>query len=229
MIKQKPIKFKSKQEWLDGRMNSIGSSEVAAIMNLSKWMSPLDVYNKIVNKKMKVVPPNERMAIGTLSEPLIRKQFALDTIHRYKVYNPPRHNWVFLCPFNNRISCSPDGIFRDLITKDYYGLEIKHIEIIKREDKEKWESDQLPNYYFTQCLQYQIVIPVLKGTLLLAHLVYKQYDQATDSFLTTKTENKQFWIFRKDEQKNLDYMFKKECEFLSDCDKHIKPKTLIVI
>jgi len=58
-------------EWLEWRNQGIGASEVAAIMGLSKWDTPLSLWAK----KTGIIPPqseeNEAMEWGHLMEPIL--------------------------------------------------------------------------------------------------------------------------------------------------------------
>lgn len=58
-------------EWLEERRKSIGASEVASVMGLSKWATPLDVYKS----KLGVDRPFDPILgfVGHESEPIIHK------------------------------------------------------------------------------------------------------------------------------------------------------------
>ena len=115
--------FNTKEEWLEARKCTIGSSEAAACDGKSKWMSTDDLYNKVALGKVKTIPENDRMKVGTKAEKLIRSLFALDTQERYKIKNPPRNKyWLFYAEDNHMLTCSPDGFLIDKLNKDNFGL-----------------------------------------------------------------------------------------------------------
>ena len=64
------------QQWLDMRKNSVGGSEIAAALGLSRWRSPFDVWAEKTGHVTKKDEPTDAMRFGTLLEPVIRKEFA---------------------------------------------------------------------------------------------------------------------------------------------------------
>lgn len=65
----------ARSEWLAARQTGIGGSDVAAILGLSKWRTPLSVY---LEKRGESAPQddNESMLWGRVLEPVIRQQYA---------------------------------------------------------------------------------------------------------------------------------------------------------
>lgn len=64
----------SRQQWLEERRKGIGGSDVAAILGLSPWKSPLDVYLDKIGE----APPDKetkRQRRGQAIEPLILRKF----------------------------------------------------------------------------------------------------------------------------------------------------------
>jgi putative phage-type endonuclease len=69
---------KDKQQWLEGRRRGIGGSDVAAVLQLSPWRTPLDVWND----KLGLSPEHEMTSSlywGTTLEQVVAKEFALRT------------------------------------------------------------------------------------------------------------------------------------------------------
>ena len=74
----------------------IGGADMAALVGLSRWKSPLDVWAQKLGLVEKVVQ-NEPMKWGVLLEPLIAREYAERTGRRLrKIANPrhPKHNWM---------------------------------------------------------------------------------------------------------------------------------------
>jgi putative phage-type endonuclease len=127
-------------EQLERRKQGIGGSDVAAILGLSPWQTPLDVFlsktGDIANE------PNDDMADGTIAEefivamyqrrhPLVRICRSIEVIH-------PREKWM-RC--NLDAGCMENG--------ELFILEAK------RSNYGEWGdelTDQIPNYYLTQCV-----------------------------------------------------------------------------
>jgi len=81
-------------EWLKARTTGIGGSDVAAILGLSKWKTPLQVYQE---KRGEIEPQadNDAMKWGRYLEPVVRQAYAdatgrevlvLDQMVRHPIY-----------------------------------------------------------------------------------------------------------------------------------------------
>ena len=62
-------------EWLKTRQTGIGGSDVAAILGISKWTTPLDVYNEKV-ADTPTEKDSDSMEWGRRLEPVIRQAYA---------------------------------------------------------------------------------------------------------------------------------------------------------
>ena len=65
----------SREEWLKLRIKGIGGSDAAAVCNLSRYSSALDVWLLKTGRKV-ATPDNDAMLFGRLLEPIIRQEFA---------------------------------------------------------------------------------------------------------------------------------------------------------
>jgi putative phage-type endonuclease len=78
-------KPQSRDEWLEIRKAGIGGSEVAAILGLSPWSSPVDVWlDKTGRSEPK--PENDAMRWGNLLEGIVAKEYAMQnnaTVRNY--------------------------------------------------------------------------------------------------------------------------------------------------
>ena len=72
----KLIECKTREDWLAERMRGIGGSEIAAVMGLSRWKSPLAVWaektNKLPDDPLK---QSEIMEIGLELEEYVAQKF----------------------------------------------------------------------------------------------------------------------------------------------------------
>lgn len=68
----------NRDEWLEHRRSGIGGSDVAAIIGMSKWKTPLQVYQ---DKRGEGVaqPDNDAMRWGRYLEPVVRQAYADET------------------------------------------------------------------------------------------------------------------------------------------------------
>lgn len=88
-----------REEWLAERRTGIGGSDVAAVLGLSPWATPWQVYVD----KVGAVPPddgaNEAMRLGQLLEPIILDLFTERTgmvlTERQLMVRHPDHEWAF--------------------------------------------------------------------------------------------------------------------------------------
>lgn len=76
------------EQWLKERRLGIGGSDAAAVLGLSKWKTPYDVYADKLGLA-DPIPDNEAMLWGRLQEPLIRQQYADRTGRAVTVPNAP--------------------------------------------------------------------------------------------------------------------------------------------
>lgn len=218
----------SDAEWHAARKSTIGGSEAAAVVNKSKWMTPNDLYNKLVSGKEKSVSENDRMRVGTLAERYIRDLFALHH-KRFIIKNPPmRKHWFFVRKDKPYLSCTPDGIATDTFTKEKWGVEIKDVELRTNADKNAWEGNLLPDQYYYQILQYMVVCNDLSGVVIVANLSYFKHNEDTDKWEYDYSKIVPYYIYRNEVETHIAYLERKETEFY---EKNIKgrkrPKTII--
>lgn len=132
-------------EWLAQRKTGIGGSDAAAVLGLSKWATPLQVYlDKISNETNDFDSPS--MKWGRILEPVIRQEYADHTGQEIlkPQYELIRHQQ---CPF---ILASLDGF-----TADNRVVEIK----TSKYDRDWGEegTDQVPQEYLIQVQHYMAV------------------------------------------------------------------------
>ncbi len=211
--------FKTKEEWLKAKEQTIGGSEAAMVVNRSKWGNASSLYSKfMLGNKDK--PTNERMSQGARAEEHIRALFTLDYENRFIVKAPPKRKyWFFQRLDKPYIACTPDGLVVDKTDKSIWGLEIKDVEIRHAEERELWENNVLIDQYYFQCLQYLLTINDLKGVVLFAHLKYYKYDRKKEQWIFEKAIDKPYWVYRDDlsVQTNLRLLENHETKFYNEC------------
>lgn len=229
-MKNYKVENLTKEEWLERKKTTIGGSEASAVCNKSKWLTPNDLYNKMVLGKVKKVKLNARMQEGTLAESLIRNLFALDD-KRYVVKNPPKtKQWFFTRKDKPYLSCTPDGLANEVGNGRKWGIEIKDVELRSKGEKDLWEYNQLPDQYYYQVLQYLVVINDLDGVILIAHLKYFTLDEETHKWVFDYAVDRPYYILREDIKSHIDYLEKKETEFYEvNIKGRTRPKNIISI
>lgn len=89
--------LQAREAWLDERRTGIGGSDVAAILGLSPWKSPLEVYLDKIGEAPEQ-DDNAAMAWGRALEPLIRQAYEAQTGRTILVptasYVHPQHSFM---------------------------------------------------------------------------------------------------------------------------------------
>lgn len=134
----------SRHEWLEMRRSGIGGSDVAAIVGLSKWRTPTDVYNSKIEAP--VDNDNASMEWGRRLEPVIREKYAEAV--GMSVETPP---FMFRHQEHKFMIADVDGIRADG----------RIVEIKTARTQQGWGedgTDEIPDYYKTQVQHYMTVL-----------------------------------------------------------------------
>ena len=65
----------SREEWLRYRQMGIGGSDVASLIGINKWKSPIELWMEKTGQKNQVIEENESMMWGHIMESVIRNHF----------------------------------------------------------------------------------------------------------------------------------------------------------
>ena len=88
----------ARDEWLQARRKGLGGSDIGAIMGLSPWRSPLDVYLDKTDPLPPVDEQNEAMYWGATLEDVVAREYATRTGRRVQRVNAqlrhPDHHWM---------------------------------------------------------------------------------------------------------------------------------------
>lgn len=179
-------------KWLALRREGVGGSDIAAIMGISPWRTPLGVYCE-KRDLIKRAPTNEAMLFGTKMEPVLR-EWAGETISEQS----QQPTSVFSSPYMYRSSeyafmlANIDGV---AVREDlaYAGVELKTVD---RSKAKEWE-DGVPDYYEAQ-VQWYMGITGLAAWYVFA-LIGKQqklFIVAADAekINAQRSAAKKFWI-----------------------------------
>lgn len=147
------IEYASREEWLQGRINTLGASEVACVLGMG-FQSPLDLWKVKTGKvKPKDLSDNERVKYGTEAEAHLRSLFALKSHDKYSVeYFPYR---VYLNE-SKILSCTLDGELYRLCDETKGILEIKTVQINSKRELEDWNGKIKNCYYVQVCQQLSV-------------------------------------------------------------------------
>ena len=145
-------------EWLEFRKSHVGASESAAILGVSPYKTPLDVFNEKTNRSF-LEPMNDAMRLGTEMEPKIRKEWERLT---GKIFDTPtaEHDDY---PY---ISASFDGYCHEdnSIIECKFSRHPKLANCIKKHDIEYFK--EIYKHYWVQCQHLMFVSEAKECTLI---------------------------------------------------------------
>jgi len=139
------IDYPNREEWLKGRINTLGASEIASAMGMG-FMSQIDLW-KIKTGRMpaKDISQSSRVKYGTDAEEHLRALFALKHKNEYRVeYHPYRTYINTDIPF---MSCTLDGELVRLSDGARGIWEGKTVWIIRSSELEEWNGKIKQAYY----------------------------------------------------------------------------------
>ena len=134
----------TREEWLDARRTGIGGSDVAAILGLSPWKSPVMVYMDKIGESPDQ-EENEAMYWGNVLEDVVAKEFEKRTGMKVK-----RKNAIIRHADYPWMLANVDR----LIIGQKAGLECK---TANEYAKDAWDGDKAPDVYILQCMHYMAV------------------------------------------------------------------------
>lgn len=201
----------SHEEWLEARKRQgIGGSDAAAVCDLSPWKSSSTLWlEKAGRKKTAEIKGNAAIELGHTLEPAIRNLFAAKHPEFAVDYNPydllfqSERPWLF-ATLDGELTRKEDGAQGI--------LEIKTSTLMRKSDREKWSNGNMPKYYIVQCC-HQLLATGWDFVFLAAFLMNAEKDEC---------QYLEYEMHREDLQENLEYILKKETQFIQ----HLKDGTM---
>lgn len=180
-------------EWHEARRSSLGASEVAAVLGLSPWQTPLSVYMAKMGVRNEI--PENLAYFGRALEPVIA-QWITDTRPEVGVladgYSARSKKWPWLTVSPDRVALA--GLHDTSREFDYIPVELKTSSAFGRD---KW-SEGVPLFYQAQVQAQIAVLDAPYGWLAVLHggnepELYRveRDDDFIDNHLIPKT--KAFW------------------------------------
>ncbi|MCL6563291.1 MAG: YqaJ viral recombinase family protein [Firmicutes bacterium] len=135
--------------WLQARRHGLGGSDIAAILGLNPWRSPLDVWaEKVSEEPSATEPPSEAAYWGQLLEDVVAKEFARRTGLKVQ-----RRQAILQHPTIPYLLANVDRIVRG----DPDGPALLEVKTTGARHAGDWANDQVPAYYFPQVQHYLLV------------------------------------------------------------------------
>lgn len=143
-----------KEAWLAERRKGIGGSDVAAIMGLSPWSTPVTVW---LDKTGRSEPKEETeaMRIGTELEDFIARRYTMETGRKVQRYNTMLHDGCLLGNLDRLVVMPGEKVAS-------HQKEIRTDTLLEcKTSSREWEGD-VPIYYQTQVQHYMGLCPAIK-------------------------------------------------------------------
>ena len=204
----------SNNEWLELRKKGIGGSDIAGILGLSKWQSPLSLYlDKVSENRSMDDEENEYIEWGNTLEPIIRDKFPAKfrkvtgkkiTVQEYSYMMQSKEHSFMLANIDGVVTPNEDYDFKIQVSEDEWqdffipagltgGLEIKTVSGFTAKN---WKSNALPDGYFLQTQHYMAVtgLPYFWVVALIDKKMVWRYVPRDEEIISIIIEKeKQFW------------------------------------
>ena len=149
-----------RMEFLTARRLGIGGSDIGAIMGLSKWKSPVDVWMDKTGRTEPDLEMSEAAYFGVELESFVTAEYSKRSGNKVQRVNQmmrhPEHNWMLA---NIDRAVVADGS-RARLDKDGKLVGIKGLLECKTSSAyaaKEWENDSAPLSYVAQCQWYMAV------------------------------------------------------------------------
>lgn len=208
--------FDNKNEWLAGRKNGLGASEVASALGMG-FVSQLDLWkSKVGIKELPNIDENDRVRYGQDAEEYLRQLFALQykkdydvSYFRYRVYRNDK---------NPMFTCTLDGELVEKETQKKGILEIKTTWITSKQDLSEWEGNHIPQKYYIQTLS-QLFVTEFDFVILFAQLIMSNGN----------SELRHYRIDKEEVRDDIEYIAKEGAKFWVYVETRQAPPTKIIL
>jgi putative phage-type endonuclease len=143
----------SQEDWQNYRMKQkgIGGSEAATILGIQPHYAKPPFILWLEKTGQKDVEPidNDYIKWGNIMEPVIRKQFALES--GLKVY---QNNFVLQHDEHDFMIANLDG---EVLDPNKEGRGVLEIKTTSEWNRKEWDGDKVPNHYMAQIQHYMAV------------------------------------------------------------------------
>ena len=147
------------EQWLARRKSGIGGSDMAAILGISPWRTPLNVWLDKTGRAAEQ-PPTLSQEIGNYLEPLAAKKYEEETGRRVRKCNvllKGAEDGDVRIGNVDRLCFCEDG---KLPWRKNLGVVTDRALEIKTTKMDEW--DEVPDYYKAQALHYMGMMPTVK-------------------------------------------------------------------
>lgn len=150
MARINPRKSRTKLYLLPGTAGYVGCSQIASVIGMSKFTTPLEAYRRFHGTALP--PTEEQQEIfdrGHRAEAFIAKE--IENTYGYRLQCS---NYAWLHPTYNWFICHPDRLVVGGINGQRIGVEIKSSSVYTSKEWGDENTDEVPLDYYLQCLGY---------------------------------------------------------------------------
>lgn len=205
----------NRKEWLENRKNTIGGSEISAVVGCNQYMSNVDLWEiKTGIREAEDISDKPYVKYGTEAEKHLRELFKLDFPNLQVEYidnnsfTNSKYPWA---------AASLDGWLTDEDGRKGV-LEIKTTNILSSTQKEKWNKS-IPQNYYCQVLFYMAILEADFA------IVKAQLKAAIEGIVYLQT--KHYKIERADVEDDIELLMKAGEEFYKYVENNKKPPLIL--
>ena len=203
----KYIEYPNREEWLKGRTNSIGASEVASVL-WEGFQNAVEIWEEKTGvKPHKEFKNDKRVDYGAQAEEYLRCLFALKNKDKYKVeYFPYRMYFHEKYPF---LHATLDGELTRIEDAAKGVWECKTVFIMSKHDLEQWNG-RIPDKYYIQVLD-QLAVMKYDFAVVTVELIFPDGN----------SEVRNYTIERKQKENDIQHVEKEAVKFWTE---YVVPK-----
>lgn len=205
--------YKSRDEWLEARKNTIGGSDAASVVGLNPWKSNVELWEHLTGKTTpEDISDKPVVRYGIEAEAPLRELFKLDYPEYFVDYV---ENNMFINPEYPFGHYSADGWLLDKSGR--WGLwECKTATIQSASQRDKWEN-KVPDNYFCQII-HGFLITEAEFAVLKAQL---------KNDFTGVTQTKHYFFERNDYLEDIERLKIAERDFYEHVKNDTRPARLL--
>lgn len=176
----------SRLEWLQFRQNGIGGSDAGAILGVSKWKTPFQVFMDKTEPITEQGESSEAAYWGTELEDLVAKEFSKRTGKKVR-----RKNHLLQHPVHKFMLANLD---RDIVGENAF-LECKTVNAFGAKE---WEDEEIPSSYIIQVMHYMAVTGSEKAYIACLiggqRFIWKEVQRNEDLIRLIVEAERDFWV-----------------------------------
>lgn len=208
-------RYLNRDEWLEGRINSIGASEAAAIVGVSKWMTATQLWEiKTGRAHRQNLDDNVHVQYGIRAEPHLRGLFMAKHPELILNYNPFDILYQEGRPW---LTATLDGELTVPESDRRYVYEGKTAVLSTKADWAEWDN-RIKDAYYVQIL-HQLLVTDWDGVFVYAELIGR----------SGNSQLREYFFDKEDCTEDMAWLLAQETEFWHCVETNTRPKVKLYI